>query len=83
MPLLCDMSLEDQLRYSQSVWSTIDIDPQGSFSTGVGCPHCHAVNTVPKHYDIQICICNVCEKNFTVTKKKIGPLAIEFYDATL
>lgn len=83
MPLLCEMTLEEQLEYSRSVWSSIDTDPSASSHVGVGCPHCHGVNPVPKGYDIQICICNECGKNFTVTKMKIGPLASEYYNATL
>ena len=83
MPLLCDMSLEEQLEYTRAVWSSIEVDPLALRHEGVGCPHCHMINAVPRGYDIQICICNECGEEFTVTKKRIGPTSMEFYDATL
>lgn len=80
MPLLCEMTLDEQKAYTESVWSNIHIDPT---SAGVGCPHCHSITCVPTGFDTQIAICDECGKSFTVTRSKVGPRKMDFYYATL
>lgn len=81
MPLLCEMTNDEKMQYTRSVWDEVG-EPDADCG-GVGCPHCNMIQCVPTKQDVALHICDECGKTFSVNRVRFGFTDSWFYYATL
>jgi ribosomal protein S27E len=60
MALLCEMTLEECIEYSNNVWKEIDEHKSTEHIQAIACPNCNNACIVDDRFKLQNIICDSC-----------------------